>query len=208
MITILELVQNNRIPEAHLAFYKALLFSKIFDYSLILYLRYIIYTYIKENENKLYLESFPVLIGNLLPAEYEINGNFDFKSFYQTYLLKMSVCAEKIIIYLTPFVLGIKLDTVLFEDKEKEVVKTFNFAGNSQINIDDSIFVLNRVGHYEIVFNYKDNQKYGQIYKYYINNVQPYFIRLDPNLNLASNNSQNNQFIQQNSQNYQNQQNQ
>ena len=47
MITILELVQNNRIPEAHLAFYKALLFSKIFDFSLILYLRYIIYSYIK-----------------------------------------------------------------------------------------------------------------------------------------------------------------
>ena len=156
----------------------------------------------------MYLESFPVLIGNLLPAEYEINGKFDFNSFYQTYLLKMSVCAEKIIIYLTPFVLGINLDTVLFEDKEKEVVKTFSFAGKSQINIDDSIFVLNRVGHYEIVFNFKDNQKYGAIYRYYMNNVQPCFIKLDPNVNSSSNNSQNNQFIQQNQQNQQNNYNQ
>ena len=32
MITIVELVQNNKIVEAHLAFYKGLLFSKIFDY--------------------------------------------------------------------------------------------------------------------------------------------------------------------------------
>ena len=44
MITILELVQSNRIAEAHLAFYKALLYCKIFDYSLILYLRYIYLT--------------------------------------------------------------------------------------------------------------------------------------------------------------------
>ena len=196
MIIILELVQNDKIIEAHLAFYKGLNFSKIIDFSFILYFRYIIYSYIKENENKLYSDSFPVLIGNLLPSKYEINGNFDFNSFYQTYLLKMSVSAEKIVIYLTPFVLGIKLDIVLFEDKEKEVVKTFNYTGKSQLNIDDSIFVLNRAGHYETVFNYKDNQKYGYIYKYYINNIKAFFIKLDPYVN-----SENNHFIQQNQQN-------
>ena len=153
MITILELVESNRIEEAHLSFYKALLFSKIFDYSLILYLRYIIYAYIKENEKKLYLESFPVLIGNLLPSEYEVDGRFDFNSFYQTYLLKMFVCAEKIIIYLTPFVLGINVSCILFDDQEKEIVKTFGFAGKSQVNIEDTIFVLNRRGHYENIYS-------------------------------------------------------
>ena len=118
-LIILEYIQNNNVLEAHLTFYKSLLFSKIFDYSLILYLRYIIYMYIKQNEQKLYLESFPVLIGNLLPSIYERDGVFDFNSFYENYLLKMGQFAEKIVIYLTPFVLGINIELILFDDNEK-----------------------------------------------------------------------------------------
>ena len=71
MVTIIELMESRRIPDAHFALYKSFLFSKIFDYSIILYFRYILYVYIKQNEKKLYTESFPVLIGNLLPANFE-----------------------------------------------------------------------------------------------------------------------------------------
>ena len=41
MIIILELIQNNNIIEAHFVFYKSLSMCEAFDYSLILYLRYI-----------------------------------------------------------------------------------------------------------------------------------------------------------------------
>ena len=198
MITILELVDSDKIIEAHLVFYKALLFRKIFDYSFILYFRYIIYSYIKENENKLYSDSFPVLIGNLLPEEYEKNGKFDFHSFYQNHLLKINTSAEKIVIYLTPFVLGIKLEEILFEYNEKEVIKTFKFVGESQLNIDDSIFILNRIGHYEIIYNYKDNQKYDFIYNYYTYLFKSYFIKLDFDIISESNNVQYKPFFQQN----------
>ena len=117
MIIILEELEKNDIIKAHQAFY-ILLSSKFFDLSLVLYLRFILYDYIKNNEKKLYLEKFPVLIGNLLPSIYEKEGVFDFNSFYTNYLLKMFIPAEKIIIYLTPFVLGINLDVVLFDDNE------------------------------------------------------------------------------------------
>ena len=186
MITILELIQNNRIEDAHLAFYKAILQSKIFDYSLILYLRYIIYTYIKENEKKLYLESFPVLIENLLPLDYEKNGIFYFKPFYDNNLLKMFTCPEKIIIYLTPFVLGINFKIILFEGKEKEIVKNFDFAGRNDLNIQDSIFLMFRDNRFEIIFNYEENSKYRYIYKYYRNDFKSSFIRVD---NFLSNSS-------------------
>ena len=198
-LVILEQIESNNITEAHISFYKALLYSKIFDYSLILYLRYIIYIYIKQNEKKLYLESFPVLIGNLLPSIYEKDGVFDFNSFYETYLLKMFQFAEKIVIYLTPFALGIDLSVILFEDNENEVIKKFGFAGKNNLSIDDNIFILNRNGHYENIFSYEDNQKYNFIYNIYRNNIRPYFISVDNALiikynNITSNNNYNNSF--------------
>ena len=195
LIIILDYIESNNIVEAHLSFYKALLYSKIVDYSLILYLRYIIYIYIKQNENKLYLESFPVLIGNLLPSNYERDGVFDFNSFYETYLLKMFQFAEKIVIYLTPFVLGINLEVILFDDNEDEVIKKFIFDGKNYVNINNSIFIINRQGHYEDIFSYEDNQKFNFIYNCTKNISRPRFINIDHSLSdIGYNNNQNNNF--------------
>ena len=208
MIIILELIQNNRINDAHFVFYKSLLSCEVFDFSLILYLRYIIYTYIKQNENKLYLESFPVLIGNLLPSNYEKNGVFDFNSFYETFLLKMYQYAEKIVIYLTPFVLGVDLNVILFDDNEDEVVKKFSFSGKSDINISDPIFILNRRGHYENIYSLEENQKYNYLLGYYRGNYQPRLIIPDYSINVGGiNNNHNNTVInpQRNKGNYNNQ---
>ena len=182
MIIILELLESDRIIEAHKAFYKALTCSKDFDLSLILYFRYILYDYIKKNEQKLYLKDFPVLIGNLLPSIYENDGKFNLSSFYENYLLKMFVYAEKIIVYLTPFVLGINLDVVLFDDNEDEVLKHFKFVGKDELKINETIFVINKKGHYENVFNYEDNKNFNYIYKYYRNDITPVYIKIDPNL--------------------------
>ena len=80
-----------------------------FDMGLILYFRYVLYKYINENKNKLYTKNFGVKIGNLLPGEYETDdGIFLFEEFYENYLLKLFNDAEKIVIYLTPFVFPIK----------------------------------------------------------------------------------------------------
>ena len=187
MIIIYELVEHNDILRAHQAFYKAILCSKDFDFLLIFYFRLILYEYIRNNENKLYMESFPVLIGNLLPSIYEKNGVFDFNSFYQNYLLKMFTPAEKIIIYLTPFVLGIKLEVVLFDDNEDNVVKHFNFCENNNdddlLEINQSIFLINIKYHYEIIFNYFDNKNFNEIYHYYRNDLKPIYIKEDETMN-------------------------
>ena len=182
MITILELIESDRLLDAHFAFYKAILFCKIFDYSLILYLRYILYSYIKQNEKKLYTESFPVLIGNLLPLKYEKDDYFYFEPFYENNLLKMFCYPEKINIYLTPFVLGINFSMILFDDKEKEIVKDFGFEGRNYLNIDESLSLLFRGGKFENIFSFEDNEKYKFIYEHYINNVKPSFIKIDDSL--------------------------
>ena len=183
MLIILDYIEKNKILDAHIAFYKALSLSKEFDLSLILYFRYILYNYIKNNEKKMYLENFPILIGNLLPSQYENDGKFDYNSFYEKYLLKMFVYAEKIIIYLTPFVLGLNLDVVLFDDNEDEILKHFKFVGKDELKIKDTIFIINKKGHYEIVYSYQDVKNYNYIYKYYRQEIKPKYIKIDPALN-------------------------
>ena len=170
MIIILDLIQKDNPELAHLIFLKSLLICPIFDFGLIFYFRYIIYTYIKDNENKLYLKNFPIKIGNLLPSKYETEeGEFLFNSFYQNYLLKMFMDAEKIIIYLTPFILGINLDIITFED-DSEIIKNINYDGKVKYSFDDKIFLMNRKNHYELIYTKKDNNKYEDIFNKYINN--------------------------------------
>ena len=181
MIIIYQLVENDNLIEAHQCLYKSILCSKDFDFLLIFYFRFILYEYIKNNEKKLYMESFPILLGNLLPSIYENNGIFDFASFYQNFLLKMFIPAEKIIIYLTPFIFGIDLDIILFDDEEIDVIKHFKLYENNNDNLEikQNIFLINRKNHYEIVYNYFDNKNYNDIYDLYRNDLKPIFIHED-----------------------------
>ena len=170
MIIILDSIQKNNIELAHFIFVKSLLICPIFDFGLIFYFRYIMYSYIKENEEKLYLQSFPIKIGNLLPSKYETEeGEFLFDSFYQNYLLKMFMDAEKIIVYLTPFVLGMNLDIIIFGD-ESEIVKKINYEGKPKYSFEEKIFLMNRKNHYELIYTQKDNIKYEELFEKYINN--------------------------------------
>ena len=172
LIIILELLEDNRISDAHYLYVKCININPLFDYGLIIYFRYIFYNYIKNNENKLYLETFPIKIGNLLPSKYEKeNCGFLFNKFYYCYLLSMFTDAEKIIIYLTPFVLGVNLDVIVFNDNEDETIKNVNFAGKSEYDFNnDKIFVLNVKGHYELLYSKNDYDKYQSIFKNYANN--------------------------------------
>ena len=170
MYLILDLLENEKVRESYDLFIKCILCCAIFDYGLILYFRYILYLYIKENEKKLYSKEFPVKVGNFLPEKYENEkGEFEFQKFYSNYLLKMFTEAEKIIIYLTPFVLGINLDIIIFEDNEDKIVKRFSYEEENGDNKfkDNVITLLNRNAHYELVYTYDDYNKYSNYYKNY-----------------------------------------
>ena len=45
---------------------------------MIMYFRYKIYEFIKENQTKLYHKDFAVKLGNLLPAQYETDQGGEF----------------------------------------------------------------------------------------------------------------------------------
>ena len=167
MILILKSLEKGKIKEAHELFIKCILTCQIFDYGLILYFRYILYLYIKENENKLFSNYFPIKVGNLLPLSYENEkGEFNFDKFYKDYLLKMFSEAEKIIIYLTPFVLGINLDIIIFGDNEDKITKRISYEENSSDN-SNAITLLNRNAHYELIYTLEEYNKYPDIFKLY-----------------------------------------
>ena len=177
LVLIVYLLRFGKKEEAHQILVKSFCTSKKFDYAIILYFRYILYDYIRKNENKVYLKSFPIKIGNLLPSKYETeNGNFLFNDFYQNYLLNFFTDAEKIIIYLTPLVLGIELNVIIYDDNEDEILQKFKWEGNSELQIDDVITVLNRKNHYEIIYTSKDNEKNKNIFILYENNLKSVII--------------------------------
>ena len=172
LFLIVDLLKNYMISEAHQILIKSFSTCKKFDYTVILYFRYILYDYIKKNENKIYLKSFPIKIGNLLPYQFETDsGEFLFNSFYENYLLKFFKDAEKIIIYLTPFVLGIELNIIVFDLEQDEIFQKFIYDGKPKIKTDDVITLLNKRNHYEIVYTKKDNDKYKNIFQIYENNL-------------------------------------
>ena len=164
LFLIIDLLEKNMIPEAHQILFKSFSTCRNFDYAIILYFRYILYDYIKKNENKIYLESFPIKIGNLLPSQYETDsGDFLFKEFYENYLLKFYTDAEKIIVYLTPFVLGMEINVIVF-DLESDTLQKFIYEGKSEIKNDNIISILNKNNHYEIIYTKNEEEKHKNYY--------------------------------------------
>ena len=200
-------LNKGKIEQSYEIFVKAILNNSQFDQGLIMYLRFCIFRYIKENENKLYSNEFPVKIGNLLPAEYETEkGDFLFEKFYSEFLLKMGKDAEKIVIYLTPFVLCVKLEIVMF-DIENDFRKVFNYYGNNPFNKQLSIVLSNKKNHYELIYTKEFYQMNYEILKKYTDNsyvnkilteiknneklIQTNLVQIEPILNNNNNNNNN-----------------
>jgi hypothetical protein len=138
----------------------------LFDYGLIYYFRYLIYKYIFQNEDKFYSNDFPIKLENLLPSEYETqDGTFLFNKFYDEYVLKLHKDAEKIIIYVTPFVLEMNLNILIFEENNK-TLENMKFLN---VNENNSITILYRKSHYDLSYSekfVKEFYDYLEIFEY------------------------------------------
>ena len=170
LILIIELLKKGNVLLAHNILVKSFSCCRKFDYAIIFYFRYILYDFIKKSEEKTYIKSFPIKLGNLLPSQYETEeGKFLYESFYQNYLLKFYTDAEKIVIYLTPFVLGVALNVLIYDANDEEILQNFKWEEGHGLNLSDEINLLNRKNHYEIVYMNKEYEKYKNIYEFYEN---------------------------------------
>lgn len=111
-----------------------------------------IHAYIEANRDCVYSSEFPVLLGNMLPEKYENSDDtFDFDSFYNDLLLKLFTEAENLIVYVTPFVLGIDLSVVIYDFGEKCFIENKELPCG--LKEAASISVLYRKNHYDFAYN-------------------------------------------------------
>ena len=175
---------HNPILKTFLVFIKLINNYKDFDYGLILFFKFILYEYINNNKSCTYSYKFQVLLGNLLPNDCQNDkGVFDFNFFYRNYLMKFYQYAEKIIIYLTPFIFGkeliIKYININENENESDELdnQEIKFGNNISIiefDTKNKIQLIYKKSHYDILYSneYYNNNK--NILKYsllkYINN--------------------------------------
>ena len=167
---IIRQIKKNQISNAYLTLLKAFNITGVFDRIMIFYLRYHLYEYISDNKNKLFKEDFPVLLGNLLPQEYQNeDGTFLYKEYFLKDLLKFYTCAEKLAVYLVPYVLKINLNIVFYYFGNNCDIrnKFFPCYLPDKDKIKDSVNLLYRKAHYDVCYTkeyYNDYKSLLEIY--------------------------------------------
>ena len=164
------------ISKAYIILLKAFLFCDGFDSSIIFFTRYLFYEFISSNENKLYSKEWQVEIGCLLPDLFIIDrgdkNEYKFEEYYSTHLMHPKVYAEKIDIYIAPFVFNIRMNVLIYnfgDNFKKSFIKEkefFNENGGENI-FQAQINLLYRKIHYDVYYKfdeYDDFQKYFDIF--------------------------------------------
>ena len=162
-----QISDNKKIISAYSILIKAFNFST-FDTTMIFYLRYILYEFILENQDKCFSKDFEVLLGNLLPQQYETEeGKFKFDNYFNEDLLKFYTCAEKLAVYLTPFVIKVDLKVIFYDFGKDCDIETKLFQSN--LKNRDVIYVLFRKAHYDICYSEDYFNRFNEFLKIYKN---------------------------------------
>ena len=167
---LIEYLEQEQVSMCYETLIKAFCFCPAFDLAMIFYFKYLLYEFIKENQNKLYSNDFSVPLGNLLPSKYQDdNNNFDFELFYKEHLFEFGRDAEKIIVYITPFVLKCDLKVIIYDFESNKdnclYVREFNCGLNDKAKIE----VLFKKTHYELTYNKEYFNQHQNLLSLYTN---------------------------------------
>ena len=168
-IIIYNFLKEGKINDSYKIFVLSINNCSKFDYGLILYFKYILYKYINDNEYKCFTKENSLEIKNLLPDKY-INDEKGFDDYYETSLLVFGKFAEKIVLYITPYVLNIKLNIFADENIGDNKIISFDFKGKPKYKFKDDITILYKNCHYDLLYY---NQIKNDLYlKNYIKNYE------------------------------------
>ena len=159
-------LRDNNIEKAYKIFCFSINSCKSFDLGIIWYYRFTLYNYILRNQNKSFSPEFDIFIGNLLPEQFEKNGRFLYDNFFDDYLLKLYTDAEKIVIYLTPYIFGVKLNIFMFDGNS---IQQFNYEGKSNLDVNLEINIINKKAHYELLYSKQYYEEYKNYFDFYKN---------------------------------------
>ena len=145
---------------------KSFNFCLPFDKGMIYFLKFLLYEFILENKNKIYNNEYPIKIGNLLSDKYiNENGEYLFDYFFQDNLLKMDTDVEKIVIYLTPFIIKCDINILIYNFEKNEIPcqKLFKCG----LNEKEKINLLLRFSHYDMIYYYDYYNKFKKQFDCY-----------------------------------------
>ena len=145
------------VQTAYTTLLKVFLFNQDFDFGIIIFTRYLIYEYISANEDKIYSKEYQIEVGCLLPDIYIVDrgdkNEYCFEDFYSEYLMKLGTYAEKIIIYITPYVFNIYMNILVYnigENGVQSVITEKRFNNEKENNFQCQINLLFRINHYDV----------------------------------------------------------
>ena len=170
IIYILINQMENDINMAYNCLLKVFLYCPDFDFDIIYFTRYLIYEYISANENKIYSKKFQVEVGCLLPENFVVEkGNkneYFFENYYSMQLMQPKSFAEKIVLYIVPFVFNVNMNILIYDfgiNGAPSSIQPRDFLCEDKNNSQIEINLLFRKAHYDIYYKqkyYEDNKKF------------------------------------------------
>ncbi len=139
-------------------------FCEKFEYGLILYFRYILYKYIKDNKNQKIKEKDNIKLESLLPDKFKDSCN----NFFKNNLLVIGKNAETIVMNVTPYVLNLKLNIFSEEKPGDDKIISFECREESDYLCYDNIVILLNNNNYNLLYYQNENNYIIQTY------IKPY----------------------------------
>ena len=166
----IDLMENNS-KLTYKTLLKIFLYCPDFDFSIIFFTRYLIYEYISQNENKIYSNDFQVEVGCLLPEDYVkdrgAKNEYFFENYYSMQLMAPKSFAEKIVVYMTPFVFNIDMNILLYDfgtNGAASSIQEKHFSCEEGIKSSIEINLLFRKAHYDIYYKQKYFEEYEEMF--------------------------------------------
>ena len=161
---LINYMETGDISATYLVLLKVFLYCKDFDYGIIYFTRYLLFEYISQNEDKIFSHENQFEIGCLLPEFYckdkGDKNEYFFENFYSEQLMKPKEFAEKISIYIAPFVFNCNVNVLIYDYGEKSFVQEKRFIGEKIKDLD--IYLIFRKAHYDVYYNKKYYDKFSE----------------------------------------------
>ena len=168
------------ISKAYRVLLIAFLFFEDFDFSIIFFTRYLFYEYISANEDKIYSTEYQLEIGCLLPDFYVIDkgdkNEYLFENYYNLLLMNPKSFAEKIVLYVAPYVFNINMNVLVYDygtNEKPSNIQQKEFCSDNKGKSKIDINLIFRKSHYDLYY----------IKKFYEENKENLNILLNPKEN-------------------------
>ncbi len=150
LYVIFESLDSNKPLNIIYETFLKLSFLQIFDDGINILIRYLIYSYLENNKELYYSDG--IKIGNLLPIDYEDKyGIPSFSNFYERDLFVNKTYAEKVVVYITCYVLNVNLYVIDYDYGVKSKIDTKIFKCG--LEGKDDIYIIYRKTHYDIAYS-------------------------------------------------------